>query len=100
MNRNDIERYSALWLSLVRAQVALSEIDLELRRATNCPRGHPFVDSSRPFPANKQGKVTGAPTNLHIDPDGRVVCRLCRNERAAHYRQQVAGGKIRPVMTR
>ncbi|KKM84171.1 hypothetical protein LCGC14_1301930 [marine sediment metagenome] len=86
-NREDVERYSALWLALTRAQAALSEIDLELLRQTNCPNGHPFVDSSQPFPVNGAGKVSGAPTNLHVDPDGRVTCRLCRNERGVEYRK-------------
>lgn len=100
MNREDVAQYRALWLALTRVEVAMSDIHLELIRQTNCPRGHPFIDSSRPFPANEEGKVTGAPTNLHVDPDGRVVCRLCRNERGLAYRQQIADGKIRGVMTR
>ncbi len=86
-NREDVERYSAMWLALTRAQAALSEIDLEFMRQTNCPFGHPFVDSSQPFPVNGAGKVTGAPTNLHIEPSGRVVCRLCRNDRVAEHRK-------------
>ncbi len=99
-NRNDVKRYSALWLALTQAQVALSDIQLELIRQTNCPHGHPFVDSSQPFPANKEGKVTDAPTNLHIDPDGRVVCRLCRNARRVRYRQDIAEAKVSTTMTR
>lgn len=89
-NREDVERYRDLYWGLYQAQLALDA-------QAACPQGHSFSDG---FYTDDEGKVEGIMVNVHIDPDGRVVCRLCRNERALYYRQQIAEGKIRPVMTR
>lgn len=96
-NREDVARYAALHWSLYQAQVALYDTQLELDKQSDCPNNHSFRAG---FKTDEEGRIVGIETNLHIDPDGRVVCRLCRNERGLAYRQQIADGKIRGVMAR
>ncbi len=90
MNREDVAQYRDLYWAMYQAQIALDA-------KAACPNGHPFSDG---YITDDEGKVVEIHVNVHIDPDGRVVCRLCRNKRAMHYRQQIADGKIRGVMTR
>lgn len=88
-NREDVARYRDLFWNLYQAQITLEA-------QTACPSGHRFSDGFN----TEGGRIVEIMVNVHIDPDGRVVCRLCRNKRAAHYRQQVAEGKVKTTMTR
>ena len=80
-NREDVARYEALHKSLYQAQLTLDA-------QTSCPQSHPFSDGFD----SEDGQVVKVKVNVHIDPDGRVVCRLCNNARGLHYRQQIAEG--------
>lgn len=87
-NRDDVARYRDLYWGLYQAQLALDA-------QAACPQGHSFSDGF----IQEGGRVVEIMVNVHIEPDGKVICRLCRNKRAMHYRQQIAEGKIRAVMT-
>ncbi len=75
-NREDVARYEALHKSLYQAQ-------LDLEAQTSCPQGHPFTSGF----ISEDGQVAEVKTNIHIEPSGRVVCRLCRNGRVDNHRK-------------
>lgn len=88
-NREDVARYRDLYWGLYQAQLALDAL-------AACPNGHSFSDG---YITGDEGEIIEIFVNVHIEPDGKVICRLCRNKRAMHYRQEIAEGKIRAVMT-
>ena len=96
-NRDDVARYKELYFNLYQAQLTLDA-------QAACPNGHRFSDGfvqdGGQGGDRVGGRVVEINVSVHIEPDGRVVCRLCRNKRAAHYRQQVAEGKVSTTMTR